>query len=438
MIKLVPPFQGELIMIKKNTSLLTMLLIMPLCISLNGMSDTITTPHDQSMPTPEAENEIQQSLSTIKNDPLTHLDKDDALWKVTLIPQAPQLPIDHTQPSNSTPTSEPTALALIPQEHSNATLSQPGTPQNQIPIAPAQPKTKNSLTPEVKKELDFLVENKTGKTIYVTSFVYLKRHRFSRWRWHKSPVYKIEDKTLITIDIPSIEDDLDRDNTFGYLAVFNTFEEADDAIYELLPDKNKIDLDILVHLSGKKVTIEIEKYGKETFYEYDFTPTKPDEQKHIPELDFAVENKTGKTIHVVGFTFQKRAKGTWLAQKTKEVWSSEDDTRDDMSTWRFDKLPLITLKPGEKGIMDVDTIIEKRDRNEVQGYLAIYDEDELEEAQNAIYELLPEEKKITLGKLSAGVAQKKVVITIDQYGTLGDIIDFKIQKPTRIDFKKIK
>lgn len=438
MIKLVPPFQGELIMIKKNTTRLTMLLIMPLCISLNGMSDTIATPQEQTMSTPTADNEIQQSLSTIKNDPLTHLDKDDALWKVTLIPQAPQLPIEPTEQSNTTPTNTTTALALIPHKNSTNPPSQLSAPQTHTRATPAHQKTKTSATPQAKKELDFLVENKTGKTIYVTSFVYLKRHRFSRWRWYKSPVYTIEHNTLTTIDIPSIEDDMDRENTFGYLAVFNTFEEADDAIYELLPDKNKIDLDILVHLAGKKVTIEIEKYGKQTFYEYDFTPTQPDKHKHIPELDFAVENKTGKTIHVVGFTFQKRAKGTWLAQKTKEVWSSEDDTRDDMSTWRFDKLPLITLKPGEKGIMDVDTIIEKRDRKEVQGYLAIYDEDELEMAQNAEYELLPEEKKITLGKLSEGISKKKVVITIDQYGMLGDMIDFKIQQPKRIDFKKIK
>jgi len=436
LIKLVPPFQGELIMIKKNTSLLTIFLIMSLHILIHGMNEPMADIHSTS--TPNISNEIHQSLNTIKNDPLTHLDKDDALWKVTLIPQAPQLPIDHTEMPN--PTDTGTALALMPQKQPNPSQDPASSITQTAPISitPSFHQAPISGGHQTKKELDFLVENKTGKTIYVTSFVYLKRHRFARWRWHKSPVYKLEDKALTTIDVPSIEDDIDRDNTFGYLSIFNTIEEAEEATYELLPDAHKIDLDILVHLAGKKVTIEIEKYGKQTFYEYDFTPTKPDEHKHIPELDFTVENKTGKTIHVVGFTFQKRAKGTWLAQKTKEIWSSEGDTRDDMSTWRFDKLPLITLKPGEKGIMDVDTIIEKRDRKEVQGYLAIYDEDELEAAQNAEYELLPEEKKITLGKLSEGIAKKKVVITIDQYGMLGDVIDFKIQKPTRIDFKKIK
>lgn len=284
--------------------------------------------------------------------------------------------------------------------------------------------------------LDFDVENKTGKTVYATSFTYMKKRPFTRWRWDKPDVYKIEDDKKVTIALHPIHDEQDRLNTFGYLAVFDTAKEAEEAVFELTPDRNKLELDLLVHLKGKTVVLEVERYGKTyEYWDYDFVPQKKSGGT-TPEIDFVVENRTGKTVLLTCFTFQKRAKGTWLAQKTKAEWTALDETRDDMSVWRFNKTPIIKLKPGESGMVDVDTIVEPRDRREVQGYLAVFDEDEHDKAEHATYELLPPENKIQLGKLVT-LKGKKVVLEIEKYGTVGDWLDFTIKPVNHINFTKL-
>jgi len=285
--------------------------------------------------------------------------------------------------------------------------------------------------------IDFEVENKTGNTVYVACFSYMKKHTFERWRWNKSPVYKIDDDQKTTIKLPPIDDEQDRENTFGYLAVYKEAQGADDATYELLPDSNKLALDLLVHLKGKKVVLEVEKYGfKDDFFEYDFVRKDQKSATTPPSLDFAVENQTGKTVIVTCFVFQKKAKGTWLAEKTKADWKLGEETRDDMSLWRFDKTSIITLKHGESGAINVDTIIEGRDRVDVRGYLAIFDEDEQKKAEDSIYELLPAQNKLQLDKL-ANLKNKKVVLEIEEYGIADDILDYKVKPISHIDFTKI-
>ncbi len=296
-------------------------------------------------------------------------------------------------------------------------------------------KTVTNNAPDIS--LDFDVENKTGKTVYVACLAYMKKGPLRQWHWDKSDIYKIEDNNKVTIAMHPIEDEQDRTNTFGYLAVLDTQKAAEDAVYELLPDSNKIELDLLVHLKGKTVLLEVEKYGiNGEFLEYDFVSKDKSGKINIPELDFIVENRTGKTILVTGFIFEKRAKGTWLAEKTKEAWTAPDESRDDMSPWRFDKTPLITLKPGESGIIDVDTIIESRDRKDVQGFLAVFDEDERQQAEDAVYEQLPVQNKLQLGKLSL-LKNKKIIIEIEKYGSGEDLIDFTVKPVTRIDFSTI-
>ncbi len=107
-----------------------------------------------------------------------------------------------------------------------------------------------------------------------------------------------------------------------------------------------------------------------------------------------------------------------------------------MSVWRFDKTPLLTLKQGESGIINVDTIVEPRDRSEVRGYLAVFDEDEYKDAEMSIFELLEPQKKLSLGKL-ATLKDQKVILKIEQYGTAGNLIDFTAKPIKRIEFDKI-
>lgn len=160
-----------------------------------------------------------------------------------------------------------------PQAKDKQTVDKLETPSTKIDTE--QPKSKQIQKPQqgtlTSSELDFEVENQTGKTIYITCFSYIKKRPFSRWHWNKSPVYKIDDNQTVVVDLPTISDEEDRNNAFGYLGVFDNAQDAENSTIELLDDNKKIDLDIIAQLHGKKVTIDVEKYGiVGEFYDYDF------------------------------------------------------------------------------------------------------------------------------------------------------------------------
>jgi len=264
-----------------------------------------------------------------------------------------------------------------------------------------------------QSQLDFKVQNLTQKTIYIACFSYQKRYPFTRWTWHKSPIYKIEKNTTITINISIIPDKQDRENVYGYLAVFNSEKEAQNSIYELLNDEQKITLDKIYKLKDQKVVINIEKYGfKGEVLDYDFVPIEKEEVRH-KELDFIVENQTGKIIFVTCFIYQ---------------------IKDDMPVWRYDKTPIKKLNPGQKAIIDVDSIAKNYDRVYVRGSLVVFDEDEEDKIKDATYELLDPKNKINLNRIIL-LKNKKIVIDVQKYGILGDIIDFEIKPINRINFK---
>lgn len=344
-----------------------------------------------------------------------------------------------------TPTNSQT---LITQQQTISQQNAPNEPLDKQKNSPHKNKSKtnqtNMVTLHAKEgtlkdsELDFEVENQTGKTIYVVCFSYINKRQFSRWRWDKSSIYKIEDNKSVIIDLDTIPDEENRNKTFGYLGIFDNKKEADNSTIELLDDNKKIDLDIIAQLHGKKITIEIEKYGiAGEFYDFDFQDIdKKKEDKKQPELDFHVENKTGKTILVTCFVYEKKAKGNWLAKKTKEAWTADEDTRDDMTVWRFDKTPIIKLKQNETGLIDVDTIIEPRDRIYVRGYLAIFDEDEQELAEKSIYELMQSRHRLEIGKLIE-LKHKKISIYTEKYGASGNFIDYVVKPTQKPDIKKV-
>ena len=261
------------------------------------------------------------------------------------------------------------------------------------------------------KELDFQVKNETGKTIYVTCFSYIQKGRFSRWHWDKSPVYKLEQNQSVFINIDTIPDKEHRKHTFAYLAVFPDEIEANQVIYELLDDQNKIDLDQVSKLLNKQVVITVEKYGfKEE--QIDFAVTKKLTKKiPPPELDFVIENQTGKTIYVCCFVHQVK-----------------DDIR---SVWTYDKTPIQKLLPGQTSIIDIDTITNHRNRSFVPGYLAVFEEYEEKEARESTYELLKPKNKVVLGRLSY-LKEKTVVIEVEKYGAVGDITEITIKPVSHV------
>jgi hypothetical protein len=63
-----------------------------------------------------------------------------------------------------------------------------------------------------------------------------------------------------------------------------------------LDDAKKLDLDLLYKIGDNAVVIEVEKYGvEEQVFDYHLTSKQIEQLGYQPELDFFVENKTGKT-----------------------------------------------------------------------------------------------------------------------------------------------
>lgn len=270
-------------------------------------------------------------------------------------------------------------------------------------------------SPATTPELDFEVQNVTHKTLYVACFTHIQKEPFTSWRWDKSAVYKIEPNQRVYINIDTIPDDRNREEIFGYLTVFDDKKEADDAIFELIDDEKKIDLDQVFQLKHKTIAIDTERYGfkKEIL---DFAIIHKDKKKHLPpELDFLLENNTGKTIYLTAFIYQIR-----------------DNAR---SVWTYDKTPVLKLKPGQTSIIDVDTTGAKRNRVYMSGFLGIFDEHEKEKAEKATLELLPPRNKISLGRLSRLEGQR-VVIETEKYGAIGHINEFDLVDAQSPDRKK--
>lgn len=307
-------------------------------------------------------------------------------------------------------------------------------PSRAMPAMPltAAPILKHAMIEHERKGLDFEVENRTGKTIFVTCFSYTRRNNVARWRWEKSPIYEIGQGQRGAIAVSDVEDPRDRKNVFGYLALFNTFNAAQDAVYELLPDNVQIDLDQLEKLKDKCVVIEVEKYGaKGMHYEYDFIKKKvdrnnPDEQEN--SLDFPIENRTGRPVFVVCFTYQKQAKGYWFGAL---------GGKDDMALWHYAKEPILKLMPNQTDIMHVTRVAKGRDHIYVQGFLGVFSENEAHLADAITYERLPSKRRLALGRLFQ-LEGKKVVLDVEKYGIANDVIDYRIKPTQHIDFTKIK
>jgi hypothetical protein len=343
--------------------------------------------------------------------------------------------------SNATPirtlTESTHTLLLHHEEQKPANLEKKEAAEAK-PIIPLE--KKKIVTPGLKKrkdsvydannpnELDFEVENKTGRPLFITCFSYQRRRNFERWRWIKSPVYEIAPYQTITIDVDTIPEKLDRSFVFGYLGVFQEKTAADEAIFELLNDKQKIDLDLLINLKGKKVTITIESYGmKGNLIDYDFISKNQGEPTAPSDLIFAVENNTGKIIFVTCFVYQKNAKGSWVGAT---------EAKDDMATWHYEKTSVLRLAPGEIGKINAATILTMRDKSYVRGDLAIFDESQEKLAYSSIYELLPKGCKLSLGPLSR-LTNKKIVIDAENYGIMQDFFNYIVKPTKRIDFQGV-
>jgi hypothetical protein len=109
-------------------------------------------------------------------------------------------------------------------------------------------------------------------------------------------------------------------------------------------------------------------------------------------LDFIVTNRTGATQHITAFSYIKKHIN---------------------SPWRWDKSPIYTLADGESTVVDIDVIPDKRDRNNVYGYLGVFED--YDAAENSTYQHTPNNKRIDLDLLQE-ISGKEVSIEIKHYG----------------------
>lgn len=267
------------------------------------------------------------------------------------------------------------------------------------------PSTTTSAIAEDKSALSLTLRNTTGHRLYISCFSYLKKNTQRLWQWYKTPVYTLEPGQETIVPISSIKNRRDRAHAFGALALFNSPEQAENAIYELLPDENKLDLDRLESHVGGVIEIGIESYGiAGNIFDYDFIPHH-NESQNIPELDFVVGNTTGRDLYVAGFIYQRK---------------------DDDAVWRYDKTPVVFIKNGESAVIDVDTITDEYDRSYMRGYIGIFESHEKEIADASTFQLLDERRKVSLGVLYL-LKNKKILLTSQKYGILGTHIDYTIK-----------
>lgn len=265
--------------------------------------------------------------------------------------------------------------------------------------------TRSAAEKKEAESLSVKVKNITSRTLYATCFCYLKKHNSPRWHWYKTPVHTLEGGAEVSIPVGHIPEYRTRKNVYGVLGMFTEKKEAEESIYELMDDHNKIDLDRLIKIQDNVILLGVEKYGIQgDVFDYDFVPENQ-EVGVVPELDFVVYNQTGKPVYATAFIYQKK---------------------EDMPVWKYDKSPVIRIESGDQGIIDVDTLTNPYDRKYMRGYLAIFDEAEEQQAHQATYQLLKSHQKITLGLLSA-LQSKKVVLKYQRYGILGDSLKFKIE-----------
>ncbi|MBT4594461.1 hypothetical protein HOD08_01125 [bacterium] len=277
-----------------------------------------------------------------------------------------------------------------------------------IPAEKEKPEQKTS-------ELDFTVENKTGKTTHVCCFTYLRKETIMPWRWDKSEVYTLKPGESIKVDIDTLKDKIVRENVFGHLGIFDTAQAAENASPYNVSDENKLDLDKLSRINGKAVALTTEVYGvkvsraKQPYERKNYFLQDGDHAEKMKELDFPIENKTGKTILATVFIYEK--------PQRQEPYSS----------WLYSKTPIYKLAPNESVTIDIKTLKDQYDWRYMSGTLAVFDESEEQNATEATYESLGKKAKKFLGRLR-NLQKKKIVVEIEKYGNSGDKIEYTVGK----------
>ncbi len=280
---------------------------------------------------------------------------------------------------------------------------------NFLKVGSATPNQTFENVVDMSKSLSFQVLNKTNKHVFVKCFYWMRNKSEGPFRWDNSDVYSLKplEKKLIMIDDIPLE--RDRKNCIGFLGVFEDEEKAKQA-HKLICDESKlIDLDSLYALKNKVVTLIIKKYGIEgEQLEHQSISYFSNQNKQSSNLDLFVENKTGKDAWITCFIYEQ-------PENTQEF-----------DSWRYSKTPVQLIRNNQLLKIAIPEVMDKYKWSYMRGTLGVFWKKEKEIAKDATVELLDPEEKLKLGLLSAW-AGKKIVLQVENYGVIGDFIDYVVK-----------
>lgn len=272
---------------------------------------------------------------------------------------------------------------------------------------------------DMSKSLSFRVLNKTNKHVFVKCFYWMRNKSEGPFRWDNTDVYELKPSETKLIMIDDIPEERDRKNCIGFLGVFDNATTAKNS-HKLLCDESKlIDLDSLYILKDKLVTLVIKKYGI-AGEQVEYTTSSRDFIKNNPSHDrfnLLVENQTGQDALITCFIYE------------------QPEGRSEFELWRYDKTPIQRIKNKEVIRIALPEVNDNYRWSYMRAILGVFWQKDKKIAQASTLELLDPEEKIKLGLLS-GWKDKKVVLTVENYGVLGDFIDYVVKPLEFYDRRK--
>lgn len=263
------------------------------------------------------------------------------------------------------------------------------------------------------KAFTITLENTSTSDLYGCLFYYAKENLENRWSWHKSEVVNIRPQSSAKISITvSSRSKSDLEDVQSCLSVFNNKDDAEMAIIELLSDEKRIDLGKLLPLNNKSIKISPETYGfKTNKISYSIVEQTNSETQH--ELSFSVVNSIGKNIYLTGFIY--------------EHFNAHPQ-------WDFEKLPVVFFPHNASAKVTIPTESNRYNWENIHGYLALFDEDQKQEADFSIYESLDPSNKVNLEAL-VKINKQTIILEPKTYGILTGFaeeypeIEFAIKPP---------
>ena len=261
---------------------------------------------------------------------------------------------------------------------------------------------------KMKDSLSFSVCNKSGAPFYCCCFYYIKNKLIGRWRWDKSKIYKVQPaRTRLIVLDESVDDERDRNAVFGYLGVFKSKEEALNSVMDMIEEEKLLDLDLLYKIKNKVIEIGVKQYGIKG-ERLSYAALESITTNNKPSLDLLVENQSGRDLFLTCFVYE------------------QPEHTHNFDLWTYDKTEVKKAANGQQIRLEIPSSNDQYRWSYMRGVLGVFDSNDEAVAQNATFELAKPINKLELGLL-ASLTDKKIILSIEHYGILGDFIDYVIK-----------